>query len=251
MFLLGKIIHYLILPPGIIIVANLFIVALIIRKHYRASIALLLFCTLNLLFISTGPGSNLLMKPLEDSCPVYKENNKNASHIVLLGGGTVHHSPDEYGKGSLHPDAMKRLLYAFRIHRKTRLPIILSGGRVFDPAEVESEAEIAERILLELGVKKNKILKEVKSRNTWENAQLIKKAFKPRLVILVTSAYHMNRSLFCFSENGIDAVTAPTDFKARRIKHTIISYLPNIRYFNNSYSAVREFIGMIFYRIKY
>lgn len=251
MFLLGKIIHYLILPPGLIIVANLLIALLIMRKKYRMALALLLFATLGLMLLSTAPFSNLLLKPLEEACPVYKDNTSKATHIVLLGGGTVHHSPDEHGKGSLSPDSMKRLLYAYRIHRKTGLPLILSGGRVFDPENVESEAEIAERILLELGVKKNIISKEVKSRNTWENAALIKKNFKPRRVILVTSAYHMRRSLFCFTGNGIETVTAPTDFKARRIPHSIKTLLPNIRYFNNSYRAVKEYIGMLFYQIKY
>ncbi len=251
MFLIGKIIHYLVLPPGIIIITGLITALLIVKKRQAAALTLLGTGTLALLLFSMAPTSNMLLLPLENAFPVFNGAAGGATHIVVLGGGTVHNSPDEAGGGSVHTGAMKRLLYAFRIYQKTRLPLVLSGGRVFDPGDVESEAAIARRILMELGVPARKIITEEKSRNTWENARFIKKSIGSKKVILVTSAYHMRRSIYCFAGNGITAVPAPTDFKARRIPHSIKTLLPSMRYFNNSYYAIREYIGLLYYRLRY
>jgi uncharacterized SAM-binding protein YcdF (DUF218 family) len=45
-------------------------------------------------------------------------------------------------------------------------------------------------------------------------------------IILVTSAYHMQRSKYLFEKQGFDVMPYPVDFKSSIQNLTIISFLP-------------------------
>jgi len=120
-----------------------------------------------------------------------------------------------------------RIIAISRVHEGVRLyfkckdqsvpsscRILLSGG---DPQGVGiSEAQVMGRELMELGVKKEDILLEEKSRNTYENAKFSKVLLreqikKTKLTILVTSGGHLRRATAYFSHFGIQTLGAPSD----------------------------------------
>ena len=100
-------------------------------------------------------------------------------------------------------DPANRLLTAVRLERRFAIPIILSGGQVF--ADTGREADIAERIARQLGVSPDKIYVENQSLNTRQNAQYVKRIMDENgftRPILVTSAFHMERSVLNFTRAG-------------------------------------------------
>ena len=149
--------------------------------------------------------------------PPLQIENSGADVIIMLGGGAIRDSQDVDGEGTLCASPANRLLTAVRLQKRLNLPILLSGGQVY--SDTGAEAMIAGRILQSLGVPENKILLETKSVNTTQNAifsaEILreKKFIKP---IIVTSAFHMNRAVLNFRQQGFEVIACPTDFLVPR-----------------------------------
>jgi uncharacterized SAM-binding protein YcdF (DUF218 family) len=188
---------------------------------------------------------------LEDAYPPFDAGGaEGAEALVLLGGGTVMGSP-EAGGDALSDSALKRAVYAFGLRDSFTGPYIASGGRVFDYGQ-EAEADVAARLLVSLGLPALRILKETESGNTWQNAGNTARLFGYKTIILVTSAYHMRRSVFCFANNGFRVIPAPTGYLCSRVsRYTVASFLPSADAFGGVYTALHEYMGLLYYRLVY
>jgi len=249
MIFLSKVFTYLILPPGCFIVVLFFVVVFLPKKmKIFPAIALLI-----LYLLSIQPFSDLLLKPLEDAYPPLSSEFKKdwPQAVVILGGGTIQGSPEAgVGKDTLASDTIKRVLYAFSLRDIFKVPYIFSGGKVFEYGQ-ESEALTAGRLFVSLGFPFERLILESRSRNTWENASETA-IFGFNKVVLITSAYHVKRSIYCFNRQGVSVIAAPTDYKCDRgRKYDFFSFMPTITGLNNSYLALHEYIGLIIYKIIY
>jgi uncharacterized SAM-binding protein YcdF (DUF218 family) len=234
MFFLKKLITHFILPPGLLVIA--FVLLGILTKRKLAKLLAFSFA-LFVYLLSVEPIKDVLYKPLEEAYPVTSKPEGDA--IVILGGGA-------YNTGILKEDSTKRLLTGFVLHKQTNLPIILSGGASIGTLP---EAEIMKGLLLTLGVNKGKIYTDVNSKDTEENAQEVKKLcerLRCRRVVLVSSAYHMRRAVLAFQKAGLEVVPYPTDFK-RDMRYNLYSLLPKMGVFADSYKALREYLGLVWY----
>ena len=263
MIFISKVLTELALPPGCFIIVLLLLFFFIPRK-YKFFTGLI---TVIMYLLSIQPVSDSLLKPLEDAYPplsansVYRdadEINKNwPQAIVVLGSGTVQNSPEAGdGKDSLSSDAVKRAVYALTLRETYPVPVIYTGGKVFD-YDQEPEADTAGRLFEFLRLPQEWFIAESRSRNTWENARETAKILPERepgikQAVLVTSAYHAKRSVYCFEKNGITVIPAPTDYKCQRgRKYDFLSYLPSNGSLNNSSLALHEYIGLLYYRLLY
>jgi uncharacterized SAM-binding protein YcdF (DUF218 family) len=172
-----------------------------------------------------------------------------ASHIVVLGGGTEIGSPEAVG-GTLATDALKRAVYAQQLHMSTGLPVVLTGGRPPGFPEAPAEAELASDLLRSLGSSDEQLLLETESRDTWENARYVDGLICNETIVLVTSAYHMPRAVRSFAAHGFTVVPAPTDYKGERAGYTVDSFLPSIHAFHDSTTALHEYMGLLYYRLR-
>ncbi len=261
MFFLSKLLQPLLFPPGCFLVFLWFII-LFIALGKRKLAVVLSGCMMALLYlVSIGPTSQLFMRPLEDEYSALKlDAVPTADCIVVLGGGTVQGSPEESSQtgnataateASLVAEALKRLVYGYKLHQRTGLPILVSGGTVFR-AGSEPEALAAKRLLLELGIPEDKIFMDSDSRNTWENAVNVRGMLGiGKTIILVTSAYHMKRSVACFEANGLVCVPAPTDYKLDRAPFNLSELLPSAESLKTTAAALREYWGLAYYKISY
>ena len=232
-----------VLPLGGIIVLLAGVIAYMFWKKSKGRWALLLV-TLLLYGLAIPPISNLLIKPLEDAYTPPQAINSDA--IILLGGGARAEVPDFDGKGQIGSAAANRFLTAVRIQRARNLPIILSGGTVFDTDG--NEAQIERRMLLSLGVPVEKIILEDKSRNTAENARFSKdicKAYQWQRPLVVTSAFHMPRAMLFFRRADMDAIPYPTDYRTSAVYHwSPYSVIPDTFTLFSSCLAIKEYVGI-------
>ncbi|MDR0302507.1 MAG: YdcF family protein [Treponema sp.] len=250
MIVLSKLFTVFILPPGCFIIVLLFLVIFLPRKKKFFPILVLLF----LYLLSTQPVSDLLLKPLENAYPPLSPEFKKdwPQAIVILGNGTVIGSPEAgaAGQDTLTSDAMKRAVYAFSLRDTFDVPFVFSGGKVFEYNQ-ESEALTAGRLFVSLGLPFERLIMETASRNTWENARETAKLGIEKAV-LVTSAYHVKRSVYCFNRNGISVIAAPTDYKCDRgRKYDFFSFTPRMNELYNSWLALHEYVGLLVYRVIY
>jgi len=249
MIFFSKLVTTFVLPPGFFILCLIALIIFVPRKfkYFLGTLTLLLY------LLSTQPVSDLLLKPLEDAYPPLSEDvdTEWPQAIVVLGGGIVQGSPEApEGQDILSADAMKRAVYAFTLRDIFPVPFIFSGGKVFE-YDQEPESVAAGNLFEALGLEPERFISEPNSRNTWENARETAKLGIEK-AIMVTSAYHIKRSVYCFENNGISVIPAPTDYKcARGHKYDLLSFLPSNGSLNNSSLALHEYIGLLYYRLVY
>ncbi len=252
--LLKKIISSFILPPGIFILI-LFPILLINKK--RVLKFLIITVSILIYLTSIEPFSDLLIKPLEDYVSPYNLSGK-VDVIAVLGGGTFSNSPDKIAindnvKSSLYPDSFKRLYYTFKIYKKLNIPIIVSGGKIFKN-NIDSESSVMKEVLISMGVPPDGIICDEKSKNTYENLLNIKKIMDSHNyinVLIVTSAYHMKRVILISRKLNIKFIAAPTDYLTDRAGYNFTSYLPRAFNILKSSIALKEYVGIIFYNLRY
>jgi len=249
MIFISKLFTVLLLPPGCFFLGLILLIFFVPRRFKYFMVLITLFFYV----LSIQPVSDFLLKPLEDAYPPLSAEASGdwPQAIVVLGGGTIQGSPEAgTGRDTLSSDAMKRAVYAFTLRDIFPVPIIFSGGKVFE-YDQEAEAVAAGRLYESLGLPPEQFIAETESRNTWENAVETAKLGIER-AILVTSAYHIKRGIYCFENNGITVIPAPTDYKCDRIrKYDFLSFLPSNGALNNTYIALHEYIGLLYYIIIY
>jgi len=177
----------------------------------------------------------------------YPPANPEGDVIIMLGGGAIVDTPNVQGQGHLSGFAANRLITSFQLHRVMDVPIIISGGQVF--GYTGSESEIAKNILVGMGVPEDRIITENKSLNTTQNALLSKELVdkygfsKP---IVVTSAFHMERSIRQFKKVNLEVIPYPTDYQV--MKKLVIDYslfTPSADAMFRTSLALKEYIGIM------
>lgn len=203
----------LLLPPGIFFIVFLVAAILLWRRGERGIARVLGAVTIVFYLLSTSWIAGMLISSLEE--PYSRPDTSGGDCIIMLGGGAMSGTPALAGEGTLSSCAESRLTLAAQLYHQRPLPIILSGGQVYEDSG--NEAEIAQRELKLLGIPEQDIIIENKSLNTRQNAIFTGQIMAERgfsKPILVTSAFHMERSVINFQKEGIEPIPFPTDFRS-------------------------------------
>lgn len=204
-----------VLPPGIFIACFALIGVYLWRRREKKTALGLWTVTAVFYLLSTGWVSGMLMSSLESTYeqPVSPQGDA----IIMLGGGATADTPNQGERGNLTSDPAGRLLTVAELYNRLNVPVLVSGGRVY--ADSGAEAELAKRELMRLGVPEKMIIAEPNSLNTRQNAMYSGELLRERGLtkpILVTSAYHMSRSVLNFEKEGFEVVPFPTNYYASR-----------------------------------
>lgn len=220
MYIIKFIYNVLIFPPGIFIV-GLLLLAWWRRQSRQLATAALAAAAL-LYLSSIGLVSGAIVHSLESrhTPPAKVEGDV----IIVLGSGATLDTPNLSGRGHLGGASANRLLTGLQLYHKLGVPIIVSGGQVYATGGVE--ADVARTILRDVGVPADRIIAETASLNTAGNARQTAAILKERgftRPILVTSAFHMERSVRQFAKAGVAVVPFPADYHgniARSFRYT-------------------------------
>jgi len=126
----------------------------------------------------------------------------------------------------------------------------VSGGQVYERGTPEAVL-IAGVLKNELGVPVRWI--ETASRNTAENARFSRRLLARahiRRVVLVTSAAHIPRARAAFKRVGIEVLSAATDYQSGS-SHTWLDWRPLAGALGLSAAALYEWLGRVWYRLRY
>jgi uncharacterized SAM-binding protein YcdF (DUF218 family) len=225
------------------------VIVLVALRKRVAAFWVLGAATFCLLALSMAPVRDMLLRPLERRYPALQTAAPGVDAVVVLGGGVIDGSTDAGGQPSLTAESLKRVVYGYQLARTLGVPVVVSGGRVWKAAG-QSEAEVASTTLVRLGMPPALIIKEGKSRTTWENAVEVSgilAARGARRIALVTSAYHMPRAMLAFSRRGVSCVPAPTDYKSQYGPTVFVEALPRFESLTDSFKAMREYLGIVQY----
>lgn len=251
--MISKLIESFLLPPGLFVVLLGALALWLLRWRRDRLAGMLALCVAILLYLfSTAVVGGLLISPLEGAYPPPESGEACwGDAIVVLGGGSRASSPAEGGAPALTEESTGRLVYGVRLAREMPLPLIFTGGRPLGREDRPSEAEAAARVAESLGIPPRRLLLEERSRNTWENAAFVLEEFKTRVPLLVTSAWHMPRAMYSFREQGTEPVPAPTLYRSDPAPPLPTDLLPSSGGFETSSLALHEYLGLLYYWLRY
>lgn len=197
---------------------------------------------------------DLLLAPLENRYPPFSlEKNHNpippVKWIVVLGGGYVNDRAIPV-TDQVSSSTLKRIAEGIRIHKS--MPgsrIVLSGGPVYYS---EPEANIMFKVTTIMGIDEKNIIMESLSKDTAEQALNIKRLLGRDRFVLVTSAYHMPRSIRTFNSYDLSPIAAPID---RFVKKNDGDFMPRRLYpslngLNKTAIAIHEYLGLAWLWLK-
>ena len=255
--LASKVAAQCLLPPGGLILLGAFGMLFHKRAWGRALVWLMLALSW---MLATEPVRDALTRPLEFRYPALNLTDVSAarfadapSAIVLLGGGIYENAPEYGGQDELARHALARTVFAAELARHTGLPVYATGGKALTH-ESGSEGAIMRRWLIRLGVPRGMVYAETEAVNTWRNAvdmQRILESAGIRRVVLVTSAWHMPRSVWCFERQGMKVIPAPTDYFTRMSAYDERSWFPRWNTFAESCEALHEYLGLLWYHLRH
>jgi len=232
------------LPPGVFIILMIVAAIFLMKKKSKLWILMLAFACL-LYSLSIPLVGNSLIRGLENkySPPASIDGDV----IVMLGGGSTLDTPNVAGKGHLTGYSANRLLTCAQLYNKLKVPIIISGGKV--DGITGADSEVGKEILLQLGVPNDKIIAEGNSLNTTQNARYTKELIdKSRYnrIIVVTSAFHMKRSVKQFEKVGVKVIPYPTDYQTNLSPRVeLYQFIPAAEAMEKVSLSVKEYIGIL------
>lgn len=245
-FALSKTLGTLLVLPNFMMLLGIVGVTLLLTRYATVGRRLLIGSFVVLAVCGLTPLGKLMLMQLEDRYPPWSPTQEAPSGIIILGGGI--NSDISAARGVAVSDiGIDRVIAAARLARRySHARIIYTGGSANLVGSDAREADFAVQILTDLGIPTERIEMERNSRNTVENASFTRKLAAPKSGerwLLITSAFHMPRSvgLFCKAGFGIEPVPAGWRTSGRISLSELGSLVGGFTLIN---VATREWIGL-------
>jgi uncharacterized SAM-binding protein YcdF (DUF218 family) len=247
-FLVSKILSFLTIPLNWVF--GLLGYSLLAKtKHAR----LLQFTSLLLLyFFSIELVLNPLFKVWEYPMVWYKDVPAEQYDAAIVLGGVC--APGKKPDDRTHfPGSPDRLMHALQLYKLGKVKkIIITGGSGELIGKKTPEATYLVNVLGLCEVNPADILVENKSKNTRENAAFTKTMLEKefgvgRKHLLVTSAYHMRRSIACFQKADMNVTPFSVDSLATETDNILSHLLPNQWAMGKWGILIHEIIGYVSY----
>ena len=173
-------------------------------------------------FASSQAGAGLLARTLSGQYrPLTSADEaRGARAIVVLGSGSVNLRAAGRQLSSVNKEAGLRVLEAARLFDLLHGPLVIASGGVTEHDSAAAPESVAlRRALIDLGVRPDRILLESESKNTRDEAIVIKRMLAEHGVtdfVLVTSPLHMRRSMLAFEQQGMHPIPSTSPLVPER-----------------------------------
>ena len=243
MIYLYKILSFFLSPLGIIFI--FLMVSFFFKRRF------FLFLAFIILIVTSNPiVGNYLMQKLEHPYkPISSYSISKADAIVMLSGvlkkiEIKNNAKYEFG------EANRFLSSIDLINQNKANKLIYTAGKVPWIENRKPEGYILKNKAISLGVPQDKILVTENVINTYEESIAVTKLIpKNSSIILVTSAFHMDRSKYLFEKKGFVVTPFPVDFKSSATDISVFSFLPSLGAMKKVSTFIKEKIGRIYYKL--
>ena len=257
LFWLKKILTLPFLPLYFALFASVIGSALLWTKRQKSGRALVTLAALSLLVFANKGVARLLISPLETRYTAIPEVQAARDlpaavtacrAIVVLGGG--HSDTNELSRvNQLSSSALSRLAEAVRLARllpNTQLIVSGNNGPVYP-----SHAQILAEAAMSLGIAPERIVRLDDTRDTDDEAHELARRLGHEPFLLVTSAWHMPRSMALCEKAGAQPVAAPADFMQRPGESTDRDLLLwDLGALERSTKAIHERLGLFWAHLR-
>lgn len=249
-FPISKIVGFLIEPLSLIaIFAGLAGVAILFNRRKSGFV----FALLAFLIAAVGgwtTAGTMALAVLEDRFARPPRMPAELNGIVVLGGGFEGGVSAARGQAELRDSGDRFVEAAILARTYQKAKIVVAGGNGGLVSDGSTDAELAPGFFARFGIGPERLILEGKSRNTDENARFVAELIQPQpgeTWLLVTSAYHMPRSVGLFRKAGLAVTPWPVDYRTSgRPRPRLVGGAP-ISNLTESSIALREWVGLAAY----
>jgi uncharacterized SAM-binding protein YcdF (DUF218 family) len=251
-FILSKTLGYMLLPTNFLIGVGVIGAILLVTRFASLGRKLVMVSVLLLVICGLSPLGNYLIYPLEQRFPSWVAGSGAPPDGIIILGGSIEADVSAAHGTPVVRSAPDRIIEAAALaHRYPNARIVFSGGSANLISNDAREADFAGAIFEGLGIAKSRLTMERGSRNTVENAQFSKALVAPKegeRWLLVTSAFHMPRSIGLFRKAGFAVEAYPVDWRVGGRGDLFSFSSMMLDGLGRTDLAVREWIGLIAYR---
>jgi uncharacterized SAM-binding protein YcdF (DUF218 family) len=235
-------------PPGLCLV--LLLAALLLRKRRpRASLWFAIAAGLLLWLAATPAVAGAFLRTLQSVPPLPADGALPDAQAIVVLSAEGDRGGVEYGGPTVGPVTLVRVRYAATLHRRSKLPVLTSGGRPGSGLEPLADS-MAQTLEMEFATPVR--WRERQSADTWENAKFSAELLQKdgvRRVLLVTHGWHLPRAIEAFAAHGIEAVGAGTGWRSEAVVDWT-SWLPASAALRDTTFALHEWIGRLAYSVR-
>jgi len=207
--------------------------------------------TAGLLFLLASSSTSVLdhlLFGLERSYPVWREHDAHLTYVVVMGAGN---SDSQILPLTDRPDsaAVYRLLEGIAVYRANPgSKLVLSGlGSHRLP-----HAELMARVAFSIGVPEGDVITQDVSMDTEQEVSLLASIVRDKSFAVVTSAYHMPRTIELFNAVGLHPLAVPTHFsnQMNAVPDWFELYVPDPKALDRAELFLHESLGRLWLRTK-
>jgi uncharacterized SAM-binding protein YcdF (DUF218 family) len=251
-FVLSKVAGFFAVPSNFIALVCALGAVLALTRRPRAGSRMLVLGIGLLLIAGYSPLGNVLLLVLTERFPAWQADGRAPDGIVVLGGSID--SDISAARNALETDASSERIFTMLelARRYPQARIVFSGGSANLIENTVAEAPVAGQLLQQFGVAPDRIILESGSRTTAENATMTRDLVAPKpgeRWLLVTSAFHMPRSIGVFRAIGFEVEAYPVDWRTRGWGDVRWPFEKLSAGLARTDVAVHEWVGLIAYRL--
>ena len=250
-FTLSKLL-WVVFHPGNLLLLSLCIGVVLLWTRWRRAGRYLLSLTAAAAFLlATIPIGTALSMALEDRFPIPRHLPPKVDGIISLGGVVDQFITEARNQIAVGGGVERLTELAALARRYPGARLVYSSGSGSLLRQDIKEADVIDPFLRFLGLDPARVIRENRSRNTYENAVMARDLVRPgtgETWILITSAFHMPRAVGCFRRAGWRVIPYPVDF-AYRGDETLTIEFSLTGGIGGLAGALHEWIGLIAYRL--
>ena len=213
-FWISKLVWLVLSPDSLLLILLIVAWAMVRRGAYRSARRLLGLVVVVLIAIALLPVGEWVFYPLERRFPANPKLPDRVDGIIVLGGSEDAVRSAIWNQVEMGDAAERGLAFIMLARRYPNARLVYTGGSGSIVQQGYKGSDVMKRLCEEQGLDLSRITFERLSRNTYENATYSKALVQPgpgEQWVLVTSAWHMPRSVGVFSQAGWSTIPYPVD----------------------------------------
>ncbi|HWI41162.1 MAG TPA: YdcF family protein [Verrucomicrobiae bacterium] len=248
LFSLQKFVWYLAMPPACLIL--LMLAGLLLSRYRRKTGTALVILSMALLYILSLPAAaDMLLRPLEAPYPPLRRVPAGVMAVVVPGGGSTDLSWMQ-APPAPNAETLTRLVQGVELAKRLDVPLVLCGGNGEPFTTSVNDAEVMAATAAALGMPRQRLVVENRSRNTLENSHEVRRLLRGNRIVLATSAYYMRRAEAMFAMRGFDVIPAATYHQVQTRKPGPFALIPRAGALAGSSTALAELLSMAWWRLR-
>ncbi len=248
-FTLSKFTWALLSPSNLIIFALGLGTVFLLFKHHSLAKWFLVPTAILSLTVMLYPVGDYLIEPLETRFHQPEKTLPNVDGIIVLGGGEDYIASLSWDTPEINAGGDRYIGAAYLAQKHPEIPVFLTGGSgSLTLRGIHSDGSIPELLLKRMGVANDRMIIEPESRNTYENFKYTKPLLPKQdgTYLLVTSAFHMPRSVGIARQQGINVIAYPVDYRSSTEQYRFIEF-KFLKHIDVLEIAWKEWIGLTVY----